>query len=133
MAEFYEAKEISEKIEKQLKICGWESINNGEAFEIELPVVLYFNYQRLRLRITPLDDGYSVSDDGETFIEYSSDTEYYFGLFCEKDEGYHFEIGLKDNYIFKNYDFNYSLMSAIDEFIRFFIRLDEFMRKNDIS
>ena len=49
MAQHYEAYEIYEKLENQLKICKWESINNGEYFQIELPVVLYFNYQRLRL------------------------------------------------------------------------------------
>ena len=133
MAQYYEAKEISEKLEKQLKICQWESINNGESFQIELPVVLYFNYQRLILHIYPVDDGYVVSDDGETFIEYSCDTQYYYDLFAQKDQNYHFGIELKDNYICKNYRFDYSLMSAIDEFIRFFILLDEFMRKNDIT
>ena len=133
MAQYYEAKEISAKLENQLKICKWKSINNGEAFEIELPVVLYFNYQRLRLYIYAVDDGYYVSDDGETFVEYSCDTRYYYELFNKKDKAYHFEIGLKDNHICKYYRFDYSLMSAIDEFIRFFILLDEFMRKNDIT
>ena len=46
MAQYYDSKEISQKLEKQLNICKWESVNNGESFEIELPVVLYFNYQR---------------------------------------------------------------------------------------
>lgn len=133
MAQYYESKEISENLEKQLKICHWESINEGESFQIELPVVLYFNYQRLRLHIYPVDDGYVVSDDGETFIEHSCDPQYYYDLFDQKDQNYHFGIELKDNYICKNYRFDYSLMSAIDEFIRFFILLDEFMRKNDIT
>lgn len=133
MAQYYGSKEISEKLEKQLEICHWESVNKGESFQIELPVVLYFNYQRLTLHIYPVDDGYVVSDDGETFIEYSCDPQYYYDLFDQKDQNYHFEIELKNNYICKNYRFDYSLMSAIDEFIRFFILLDEFMRKNDIT
>ena len=115
-----------------MKICHWERIDQGKSFFIELPVVLYFNYQRLRLYIDPIDDGYSVSDDGETFLEHSRDTQYYYDLFEQKDQNYHFEIGLKDNYICKTYRYDYSLMSAIDEFIRFFIFLDEFMTKNDI-
>jgi len=133
MAQYYEAKEISEKLEEQLKICRWESINNGESFQIELPVVLYFNYQRLILYIYPVDDGYYISDDGETFIEHSCEPQYYYDLFEQKDKNYHFEIELKNNYICKNYQFDYSLMSAIDEFIRFFIFLDEFMSENDIT
>lgn len=133
MAQYYEPKEISEKLEEQLKICQWNSINEGESFQIELPVVLYFNYQRLVLHIYPVDDGYYISDDGQTFIEHSCDTQYYFDLFNQKDKNYHYDIELKDNYICKNYQFDYSLISAIDEFIRFFILLDEFMQKNDIT
>jgi len=127
------AKEISEKLEKQLEICHWARTEDGTAFEIELPVVLYFNYQRLKLYIYPVDDGYYVSDDGEAFLEHSCDAQYYYDLFNKEDTGYHFEIELKDDHICKLYRFDYSLMSAIDEFIRFFILLDEFMRKNDIT
>lgn len=132
MAQYYEAKEMREKLEKQLNIYGWEITEDG-SFKLELPVVLYFNYQRLALNITPTDDGYVISDDGETFIEYSSDAEYYFELFDKNDGNYHFDITLKDGYICKSYGFDYSLASAIDEFIRFFISLDEFMGNNDIT
>ena len=132
MAKFYNAKEISDKLENQLHICKWESINNGERFKIELPVVLYFNYQRLVLYIYPVDDGYYISDDGNTFLEYSYDTKHYFDLFNEKDQNYHYDILLDNNYIHKKYNFDYSLMSAIDEFVRFFVYLDDFMGKNDI-
>lgn len=130
---YYEASEVSQSLEEQLKICNWKSIEQGKGFQIELPVVLYFNYQRLQLYIYPMDDGYRISDDGETFLEHSYDTQYYYDLFSEKDKSYHFDIELKDNYICKNYRFDYSLMSAIDEFIRFFILLDEFMNKNNIT
>ena len=133
MAQYYSAKEISAKLENQLKICNWISVDDGRYFEIELPVVLYFNYQRLRLYIYPTDDGYYVSDDGEAFVEHSFDTEYYFELFNKEDPSYHFDIELKDDHICKRYRYDFSLISAIDEFIRFFILLDEFMQKNDIT
>lgn len=133
MAQYYEAKEISERLAQQLEICNWISVNDGESFEIELPVVLYFNYQRLRLYIYPVDDGYYVSDDGEAFIEHSCDTQHYFDLFNKEDKSYHYEIELKDDHICKKYEYDFSLMSALDEFIRFFILLDEFMNKNDIT
>lgn len=133
MAQYYESKEISKMLEQQLKICKWDNINDGESFEIELPVVLYFNYQRLKLYITPIDDGYYITDDGQAFIEYGLDTEYYFNLFNKMDTNYHYDIELKNEHIYKEYRFDYSLISAIDEFIRFFIYLDEFMRKNDIT
>ena len=50
MAEYYNANEVELSIEKQLKICNWKKVND-KYFEIELPVVLYFNYQRLILYI----------------------------------------------------------------------------------
>ena len=129
MAKYYEAKEISQKLEEQLQICQWKSIDDGKSFEIELPVVLYFNYQRLMLYIYPVDDGYYISDDGQTFLEYSNDAKYYYDLFNEKDSNYHYDIQLDNDHIHKKYDFDYSLMSAIDEFIRYFILLDEFMNR----
>ena len=132
MVQYYNSKEISEKLEKQLNICGWKSINNGELFEVELPVVLYFNYQRLVLFIKPVDEGYYIYDDGKAFIEYSNDTKYYYDLFNDKDSNYHYDIKLDNNHLYKEYKYDYSLTSAIDEFIRFFVFLDEFMRKNDI-
>ena len=129
MAKYYNANEISEKLEEQLKICRWEKLDNGKFFMIELPVVLYFNYQRLRLYIYPVDDGYYVSDDGETFIECSGDSEYNFNMFSEKDQSYHYGIGLKDDHICKRYDHDFSLLAAIDEFVKFFVALESFMSK----
>lgn len=132
MAKYYDINEMKIKLENQLKIINWKVVNEGEYFQVELPVVLYFNYQRLLLNIYPKDDGYLISDDGETFIEYSEDSEYYLNLFNKNDKNYHYEIELKDNFICKSYKYDYSLMSAIDEFIRFFIYLDTFMRDNNI-
>ena len=90
----YTKDEISFNLEKQLNICKWESINNKDYFTIELPVVLYFNYQRLKLNIYPVDDGYFISDDGQSFVEYSLETKYYYDLFTEKDLNNHYEIQL---------------------------------------
>ena len=132
MAQFYEAKEVSEKLEEQLEICKWEKINDGQYFEIELPVVLYFNYQRLCLRIYPVDDGYYISDDGQTFIEYSGETKYYYDLFNQRDIHYHYEILLENNYLYKKYSYDFSLIAAIDEFIKFFVYLEEFMSDSNI-
>jgi len=132
MAQYYDAKEISRKLENQLHESNWKKLDNDKLFKIELPVLLYFNYQRLTLYIYPVDDGYYISDDGETFIEFSNDANYYFDLFNTQDKNYHYDIKLKDNHICKKYRFDYRLMAAIDEFIRFFIYLDEYMGKNNI-
>ncbi len=132
MAQYYDASEMSRKIQNQLKNINWESIEEGKSYMIEIPVHTYFNYQRLCLYIYPVDDGYYISDDGETFIEFSCDTKYYFDLFMEKDNNNHFEIKLENDHIHKKYKYDYSLVAALDEFIRFFIYLDDFMNKNNI-
>ena len=79
-----------------------------------------------------MDDGYYIYDDGKSFLEYSMDNKHYFDLFIQNDNNYHFEIKMEKDYIYKKYKFDYSLISAIDEFIRFFIDLDQYIRNNDI-
>lgn len=132
MATGYGAREMGERIEHSLENCGWKRVGHGELFRIELPVVLYFNYQRLVLYVSPVDDGYYVSDDGETFAEYSGDAKDYFALFNERDAGPHYGIGLHEGHICKRYACDDSVISAIDEFIRFFILLDRFMLENEV-
>lgn len=132
MAEYYEAQEVSERLKNQLEVFKWESIDNGLKFRIELPMHLYFNYQRLVLYVYPIDDGYYVSDDGDTFLEHTHDTKYYYDLFINNDKNRHYNIKLKKNYICKKYNFNFSLIAAIDEFIKFFVYLDAFMEVNSI-
>ncbi len=131
MAQYYDASEIAKKLENQFNICKWVKADDGKSFILELPLVLYFNYQRLRLYIYPVDDGYYISDDGETFLEYSYDTKYYFDMFTEKDKNYHYNIELKDDHICKRFEYDYSLHAAIDEFIRFFVYLADFMQRYD--
>ena len=121
---------MKDKILNSLKYCGVRK--RKKYIEIELPVILYFNYQRLVLRIYPIEDGYYISDDGKTFIEYSSDTEYYYNLFMENDKNYHYDIQLDNGYIYKQYDGNYSVIAAIDEFIKYFINLNDYMQANDV-
>ena len=121
---------MREKILNTLKCCGLKK--RKKYIEIELPIHLYFNYQRLRIRIYPVEGGYYVSDDGETFLEYSEDTEYYYNLFMEEDDNYHFDLKVDKNYIYKYYEGDYSVIAAIDEFVKYFIYLNDYMQKNDI-
>ena len=132
MAQFYEAKEVSEKIERQFEIMKWEKCENGKYFVVELPVAIYFNFQRLTLYIYPVDDGYYISDDGKTFVEKNNSAKYYYDLFNKKDKNFHYNIELKNDYLCKKYRFDVSLIASIDEFVRFFVFLDEFIQNNNI-
>ena len=132
MAQYYNATEVSQMLHQQLQLCHWAHAEDGQGYTIELPVVLYFNHQRLSLQILPLDDGYCISDDGQTFAELSQSPEYYMSLFEAQDKHYHFHIREHNGFLYKQYRFDHSLMAALDQFIRFFVYLDDFMLNNEI-
>jgi len=125
-----EGKEIvCERIERSLGMCR---INKKEEYyEIELPVITFFNQQLVTLRLYPLDDGYYISTDGFTFDEYpeysASYCEKYYNLFMENDSHCHYEIQREGAYLYKKYEANRSARTAVDEFVKFFVYLDEFM------
>ena len=57
----------------------------------------------------------------------------YFEAFMKYDRGYHYDIEIgEDEVIFKEYDAEFSIVVAIDEFVRFFIMLDDFVINNDV-
>ena len=133
MCKFNSLKKASENIENQLSVFGWEKVNDGELYILDLPVEINFNFQRLVLFVRPVEDGYYVFDGGETFITFDNDTKYYYDLFNEYDDNYHFEIETENEYLYKKYSGDFKLISAINEFTRFFIFLDEFMLNNNIG
>ena len=132
MAKYYDAAEVSRMLRQQLEPYRWENAEDGQGYTIELPVVLYFNYQRLFLRILPLDDGYCISDDGNTFAELSQSPAHYISLFDAQDKHYHFHIREHNGFVFKQYGFDFALMAALDQFVRFFVYLDDFMLEKEI-
>ena len=119
---------MKNKILETIDFC--KVIDKDEYLEIELPVVTYFNYQRVVLRIYPLENEYYISDEGLTFSECGGSSEYYYNSFIDNDSNYHFDILLDNDYLYKKYDGDYAVYSAIDEFVRFFIYLDDYMTKN---
>ena len=120
---------VCERIIRSLDMCKINKIE--EYFEIELPVVTLFNHQLVTLRLYPLDDGYYISTDGLTFDEYpeysSSYCEKYYNLFIEKDTHCHYDIKRNGAYLYKKYEANCSARTAVDEFVKFFVYLDDFM------
>ena len=45
----------------------------------------------------------------------------------EKDKNNHYDIKLENNYLYKKYEEDYSVIRAVDEFVRFFIYLDDYI------
>ena len=123
---------MKERILSQLEI--FKTTDRGEYIEIDVPVTLDFNFQLLSLRIYPvsLDEGYYISDNGAAFSErYSDTTEHYFNMFTEDDPNYHFNIRVANDYFYKKYPYDLNVWVAINEFIRFFVYLDDYIMNNN--
>ena len=101
--------------------------------EIVLPVAIKIYNDCLTLRIIPYKDGFIVSDDAKTFSEFNESTNYYYDLFMQDNKNNHYDIKLYNNLIYKQYPDNFNLTFAINEFIRFFIDLDNFIKNNNLT
>ena len=101
----------------------------GDHIVFELPLVLDFNYQLLTLQIYPLDEdrGYYITDDGLAFSEMSYDAAYYIDRFEREDKNDHMGITLSGEWLFKQYPTDFSVRVAVNEFIRYFVYLDDFI------
>ena len=99
--------------------------------EVVIPVDIKIFKACLRLRIYRTEHGYVISDDGYTFYDSNEDSEYYYDLY-KKNNKYDYNILLRDNYFYKEYPSNFNINVALNEFIRFFIYLDEYLRENNV-
>ena len=100
--------------------------------DITLPVALDFACYLLELRITPHEDTYTVELPVDFFYDKNGDADFYIDIFERHDKNYHYGIKVRDNVISKEYENDYNLVRAIDEFIRYFILLDDFLLGNDV-
>ena len=115
---------------EDLKI--FQPSKNGENIDITVPVIMDMNYGILKLSIIPNENGYTVCDDGKNFSEFSHSAKYYYDLFMKKNKNLNFDIKLDGETIYKNYPDNFNVIVAVNEFIRFFVYLDDFILKNNI-
>ena len=53
-------------------------------------------------------------------------------IFEKFDKNHHYSIGLKRGKICKDYHAEFNIVVAVNEFIRFFIMLDDFIINNDV-
>ena len=116
---------VCKRIIESLDMCKLKERENH--FEIELPIVLFFNQQILTLRLYPTDDGYYICTDGTTFDDCEYDCKQYYDLFIANDKHCHYEIKQDNNYIYKKYDLDRSARTAVDEFVKFFVYLDDYI------
>ena len=116
---------VSQRIIDSLSMCNIKKTE--KYFEIELPIVLFFNQQILTLRLYYTDNGYYISTDGTTFDDCDYDCKYYYDLFNGNDKNHHYDIKQDNNYIYKEYSLDRSARTAVDEFIKFFVYFDDYI------
>lgn len=101
-------------------------------FELTVPLVIQTCGGLLTLRVIPKEDSYVISYEEDLFYEHNRDARYYFDLFNEYDTDYHYGIELKNDVFCKEYQDEFNVVVAIDEFIRFFARFDDFLMYNAV-
>jgi hypothetical protein len=100
--------------------------------DITLPVAINTMWCALEIRITPSDDTYRLESILDMFEDANDGAQFYFDIFEKHDKNYHYGILLDDSVFYKEYENDYNLSRALDEFIRFFILLDDFIIKNNV-
>ncbi|MBQ8425441.1 MAG: hypothetical protein IJX17_05420 [Clostridia bacterium] len=110
----------------------FKPIKNEEFIEIKIPVAMDLTFNILSLKILPLENGYIICDDGKTFKRLNNTSMYYFNIFIEKDTNDHFDIMLDGDRIYKKYPYDFNIRVAVNEFVRFFVYLDDFISNNNL-
>ncbi len=113
-----------------LKSFSPKSVEGG--VNIALPVVLNFCGCLIELKITQSEKGYFICCENDLFLDANESGEFYYNTFNKYDKNYHYGIILKNGMFYKEYDEEYSLTCALNEFIRFFILLDDFIINNNV-
>ncbi len=104
-----------------------------DCVEIRVPVCMRMYDAFLVLQMTPLEEGYQISDDGHTFDELNHDFSYYIQLFLQNDHNDYYDFQFTKEKIYKGYPEHFSIYMALDQFVRFFISLDNFIMNQNIT
>jgi len=114
----------SEFSAKQMKNC----------IKVTLPVVINVSGTLIDLRIKQNESGFTIYCPTNIFSELNNqgNQEYYFNIFEKYDKNYHFDIKIKNGKIFKDYSKEQSVIVALNEFVRFYIMIDNFIIDNNV-
>jgi len=102
--------------------------------DIAIPVVMWTSGGLLDLRIRKREGGYVITSLSNIFLEanQTNDAEFYYRIFNKHDKMYHFDMKLKNGKVYKEYSEDQNIVIAINEFIRYFIMLDDFIINNKV-
>ena len=121
-----------QKIYKSLNSYGAKLFKNY--IKVKIPLVIWTNGDVLELKIKQSKDGFTVYCPTNIFLDANEqgDQDFYVNIFEKHDKNYHYDIKIKNGKIYKNYQQEASVTVAINEFIRYYVMLDDFILKNDV-
>ncbi len=114
------------------RLAAFAPVRREGCVDVTLPVVMYIDGGLLELRIIPDAQGYTVASTRDLFCEANGDQEFYFSIFSKWAQNEHYGMQIRDGVIYKTFDAEYSVTVALDECIRFFITLDQFIINNGV-
>lgn len=105
-----------------------------DCVKVTIPLVITLNGGLLDLGIKRTEDGYMIYCPTNIFLEANAqgDQVYYFNIFEKFDKSYHYDIKIKDGEFYKEYSSDSNVVVAINDFIRFFVKLDDFFINNNV-
>ena len=120
-----------EDLKNDLQIFTPQIVDNH--IEIIFPIILDIKNNCFVLVLQPNQDGFLISDDGYTFERLNKETKHYFSLFASKFPTICNGYKVDGEKIYKKYQTNQSVTHAINQFLRFFIEIDNFISKNHLE
>lgn len=100
--------------------------------DVTLPVLLATDWSFLHLHIIEGEESFRIVCPDDIFAEQNGSLTYYFTLFSEHNGGERYGMQLGDDGIYRDYPAEHSVRVALSDFVRFFLRFDDFIIDNDI-
>ena len=104
-------------------------VDCGEYVSLTTSALFHNNFCKVTFHIYPGLKGYSIVMEDEDFFYHCncSSGEYYYKRFTNECSCEKFGIQFMEERFYKDYPNNYNIIVAIDEFVRYFIYLDDFI------
>lgn len=117
-----------EDLKNDLQIFMPKIVDNH--IEIVFPIILNIKNNCFILVLKPNKNGFLISDDGYTFERLNKETKHYFSLFASKLTTICNGYKIDGEKIYKEYQTNQCVTHAINHFIRFLIKIYNFISNN---
>lgn len=99
--------------------------------EVSLPIAMWMNCNCIVLRIKPTENGYVITDTGDNFKEFNQKASFYYDKFVGSHDNT-YDIKLDGEMLYKEYEYNVSIIVGIDELVRFLVKLDDYILDNNL-